>query len=579
VHVTSADERRLLLSEMRLIATRLGVEAADSVPLDAFLEADGDTHVGKARRQYCAHVAYYAATRPTLVRIWEDLGLLQSMLHDGGFNQQMTRFDGVVSYVVDFSFQRARDRYRSLFDQANGYTWYVPSADAYADAIYELANTYLGSIRSDVLGQVYERTPERIDRKLLGQYYTPRDIIALIWDLIGLGPVAEAAEAAGRQLRVLDIATGSGGFLVEAAGRLRDRLAAAQAAGAEISTQQWLDQAALGLNGIEIQRFSAYVAELNLLVQMGQVVAADPSLRVPPLGVLCADTLSLHEPDTLVEANEVHLPNDLLIDNEERRELGLRIKAAVANDFLFDVMGDSHIPAAYLAALYNSTIYQEAAEGLPPGQLRQQDLERLGLPNLADRSGAVDTALRLAGIVTDLIRIHGPRWPLLPDELRNDITLADPPDSAWTPPPGPSATWGRLPAINWVADIARHRSGSTRLGEVTVDHDLFGLTVKVATRGDERPAVTVELAEGDPVRTGDREALAVALADRLRGVAAVGGCVRDLDEVRLPTAASVMTELHGEHRQALITLVAAYKAERAAIDAALDLALSAAGGT
>jgi type I restriction-modification system DNA methylase subunit len=337
VHVTSADERQLLLNEMRLIATRLGVEAADSVPLEAFLEADADTNVGKARRQYCAHVAYYAATRLTLVRTWEDLGLLQSMLHDGGFDEQMIRFGGVVTDVVEHSFRRARDRYRSLFDQNNGYTWYIPSADAYADAIYELANTYLGSIKSDVLGQVYERTLERIDRKLLGQYYTPRDVIALIWDLIGLSQVAEAAEAAGRQPRVLDIATGSGGFLVEAASRLRDRLAALQAAGAEISTQLWLDQAALGLNGIERQRFSAYVAELNLLVQMGQVVAADPSLRIPPLGVLCADSLSLHEPDTLLEIGDVHLPNDLLIDNQERRELGLRIKAATASDFLFDV--------------------------------------------------------------------------------------------------------------------------------------------------------------------------------------------------------------------------------------------------
>ena len=91
----------------------------------------------------------------------------------------MKRFDDIVPDVVDFSFKRARERYRSLFDQRNGYTWYTPSDDPYVDVIYELANTYLGKIRSDVLGQVYERMLERIDRKLLGQYYTPRDIIGL----------------------------------------------------------------------------------------------------------------------------------------------------------------------------------------------------------------------------------------------------------------------------------------------------------------------------------------------------------------------------------------------------------------
>ena len=79
--------------------------------------------------------------------------------------------------------------------------------------IYEIANTYLGKIRSDVLGQVYERMLERIDRKPRGQYYTPRDIISLIWDLIDISPVASNAEAENRQLYVLGIATGSGGFL------------------------------------------------------------------------------------------------------------------------------------------------------------------------------------------------------------------------------------------------------------------------------------------------------------------------------------------------------------------------------
>jgi len=337
-HVTTAADRKALLDEMRLIATRLGVEHPDTISLSALLGAGPMSLLGKALRQYCSHVAYYAATRLTLVRVWEDLGLLESMLHDGGFDKHMSRFEGIISDVVDLSFKRARARYRSLFELQNGYTWYQPSEEVYVDVIYELANTYLGKIRSDVLGQVYERTLERIDRKLLGQYYTPRDIIALIWDMIDLQNVAEQAENDGRQLRVLDIATGSGGFLVEAAGRLRDRVAAAQAAGAEISLQEWLDQVADGLNGVEIQRFSAYLAELNLLVQLGQVVATDSSLRISSLGIISADTLALCEPTTLLEEwRDLHLPNELLINNEDRRERAMRIKAAASSNFLMDV--------------------------------------------------------------------------------------------------------------------------------------------------------------------------------------------------------------------------------------------------
>jgi type I restriction-modification system DNA methylase subunit len=49
---------------------------------------------------------------------------------------------------------------------------------------------YFGEIESDILGQVYERLLEGIDRRLLGQYYTPRDMIRSIWDLIDFERVA-----------------------------------------------------------------------------------------------------------------------------------------------------------------------------------------------------------------------------------------------------------------------------------------------------------------------------------------------------------------------------------------------------
>ena len=179
---TQADERQWIRGELRLLASRLGQDDADELSLDDFVAASEASLSGKALQQFGAHVAYYAATRLMLVRVWEDLGLLEPMLHDGGFDKQMERFAGVLKDVVNHSFTKAKDRYRSLFDQRNGYTWYEPDGVTYANVIYELANTYLGAIQSDVLGQVYERMLERIDRKLLGVYYTPRDIISLIWD-------------------------------------------------------------------------------------------------------------------------------------------------------------------------------------------------------------------------------------------------------------------------------------------------------------------------------------------------------------------------------------------------------------
>jgi N-6 DNA Methylase len=335
---TSADIRRQFLIELRQLATRLGESDADKLSLNDFVDA-GDTSLrGKALEQFASHVAYYAATRLMLVRVWEDLDLLDPMLHDGGFNEQMTRFSGVIKDVVRHSFTRAMERYQSLFDQRNAYSWYVPHDNIYIDVIYDLANTYLGAIESDVLGQVYERMLARIDRKLLGVYYTPRDIISLIWDLIDFDTVAEEAESSDRNVRVLDIATGSGGFLVDAAQRLRKRVVKQIAVGAGIKMQEWINDAADGLNGVELNRFSAYLAELNLLVQFGQLLSSEPSLRLPAMGVISGDTLTLHNPVTIIDDWEhAVLPNGLLVDDEDRRERARRIKFSSLSDFTMDV--------------------------------------------------------------------------------------------------------------------------------------------------------------------------------------------------------------------------------------------------
>lgn len=325
--ILSEEEGDAILGELHLLGSRLA-DNLTALTLADFVQSRPGTTAHLAVEQYAMHVAYYTATRLLVVRTWEDLGLLEPTLYDGGFDRQMDRFDDVIGEVVENAFRKARYVYRSLFRHSNNYSWFVPSPDVYADAVYELGFTYLGRMDTDVLGQVYERLLARIDRKLLGQYYTPRDIVRLIWDLIGLDEVAERAEAEGRAPRVLDIATGSGGFLVEAASRLRARLAAQQTAGAGITSQEWLNSIAEGLNGVEIQYFSRYLAELNLLVQIGQLVATDPSLRIAPMGVVAADTLSLHEPDD--QPQLVTVPAD-------QPERAAKIKNAIRSDFAMDV--------------------------------------------------------------------------------------------------------------------------------------------------------------------------------------------------------------------------------------------------
>lgn len=331
-------EQAAVLAELRMLAARLGYDDSSLLTLGNFLAATDASLPGKALAQYASHVAYYAATRLLLVRTWEDLSLLPPMLYDGGFDEQMERFGNVISDVVRQSFQQAGSKYRSLFDQTNTYTWFTPTDDTYKTTIYDLANTYLGAVQSDVLGQVYERLLERVDRKLLGVYYTPRDVIALIWDLIGLEAISAEAEQQDRQPRILDIATGSGGFLVEASARLRQDVVERTAQGANVPLQKWLNNVGDGLHGVEQQRFAAYLAELNLLVQLGQVLAADAHLRLPPLGILCTDTLSLHEPETMFENRPTSTPvPGSGVSAQQAQDRTARLSAAAENNYLMDV--------------------------------------------------------------------------------------------------------------------------------------------------------------------------------------------------------------------------------------------------
>ena len=332
----AAGEHDAITAELQLLGSRLGPDL-DELPLLEFIGASEGTPAHTALEQYAMHVAYYMATRLLLVRTWEDLKLLESMLHDGGFNTQMQRFEDIVE-VAEHSFRSAQEVYRSLFTHSNNYSWFTPSHDVYVDVIYELAFTYLGEIDSDVLGQVYERLLARIDRKLLGQYYTPRDIIALIWSLIDLEDIADKTEAEGRAPRVLDIATGSGGFLVEAVARLRRRMEAQIASGAALDRQGWMNELAQAINGVEIQFFSRYLAELNLLVQIGHVVAAEGDhLRIAPIGVIAADTLSLHQPTA---------QGSLEVVASDQPERAARLHDVVASEFTLDV-ACGNPPSAY----------------------------------------------------------------------------------------------------------------------------------------------------------------------------------------------------------------------------------------
>jgi len=276
----------------------------------------------KAVDAYFYRVAYFTMTRLLLVRLWEDIGFIDESLYDGGFKKWYENFNREIERVLRYAFHLAGERYSWLFNRENNYTWYYPSDKALVDVLYEFSHFNLGRLNADVLGTIYEEYVERVDRKNKGQYYTPREVVSFIWDRVGFNnndALFHFEDGQRKPRLIFDPATGSGGFLVEAARRLRE-----EAIYNFHDLRDLLDvESAIieGLYGSEISAFSYYITEINLLIQLTPIIKnmlAHKHLYHHPefaLSVIHQDSLKLHPriektfegfPDEFRKADEVY---------------------------------------------------------------------------------------------------------------------------------------------------------------------------------------------------------------------------------------------------------------------------------
>lgn len=336
---------------------------------DKIMQADDMTLYGKARNAFFRRVAYFAMTRILLARVWEDIGFIEQSLYDGGFAKWYENFNREIRRVLSYAFELSEERYPWLFNTNNNYSWFKPSDDALIDSLYELSNFYLGKLDQDILGTIYEDYIEKVDKKNKGQYYTPREIVNLIWDRVGFNnPKAFFWHIEGKRIpnRIFDPATGSGGFLVEAARRIRD-----------YSHFDWNDPQDLmdifnailwGIFGSEISIFPYYLTQVNLLIQLTPVIrryaeltGKKPREQPTPLGIICRDSMELHNPDPSL------LPIEIKKEKEEpRREIlhftiaekniYQKIKDKYAGKFLYCCSNPPYIGEKGHKALFRHTL-------------------------------------------------------------------------------------------------------------------------------------------------------------------------------------------------------------------------------
>lgn len=313
-----AQEVELITSEM---SRGREIKEATAESLQEILDAPETTLYGRALNSFFYRIAYFTMTRLLLARTWEDIGFIDQSLYDGGFKKWHENFNHEISRVLENAFGLAAKRYPWLFNVPNNYSWYEPSDDALIESLYELSNFNLTGLNQDILGSIYEEYIEKIDKKNKGQYYTPREIVSFIWDRVGYTkPKAFFWQFEGKRVPrfVFDPATGSGGFLVEAARRLREE------SGIDFDEFQDLFEIYRGILyyifGAEISIFPYYITEVNLLIQLTPILKRMMELKPAfkertPLGVVRVDALSCYNfKDVLFKEQNETILKDKTID-------------------------------------------------------------------------------------------------------------------------------------------------------------------------------------------------------------------------------------------------------------------------
>ena len=352
------NERKVrIASEIDAIAESVDPRRAkreiSASSLREMLGAKPDSLDEKAVDAYFHRVAYFTMTRLLLVRLWEDIGFIDQSLYDGGFEKWYEEFNREIERVLRYAFHLAGERYSWLFNRENNYTWYYPGGKALVDVLYEFSHFNLGKLNADVLGTIYEEYVDKVDRKNKGQYYTPREVVSFIWDRVGFthdNAFFRFEDGQRKPRLIFDPSTGSGGFLVEAARRLREN--------ATYNHQNLNDlvdvESAIieGLYGSEISAFSYYITEINLLIQLTPVIKNilehKHLYRHPEfaLSVIHQDSLKLHPriektfegfPDEFRKTDEVYerdKRHDIVGLEGRKREVYEFIKDCHAFDYV-----------------------------------------------------------------------------------------------------------------------------------------------------------------------------------------------------------------------------------------------------
>jgi hypothetical protein len=261
---------RQLLKYDRSIKTQQFFKSwQDLVTKTIFLQAP----IEKLKTEFARQTAYVYVIRLLMVRICEDKGLVNRKFSDGGFQkwkeevepQYLDFAQGMsMDYLLEMSYRSAQSIYSHFFSNEDLFNWYRINTNTLIKVLDILNRFNLQEIDSDIIGMVYSRYVTE-GKHQQGRYFTPKNIVEYMLDSIGY--TANNLEI--RDKKFLDLAGGSGSFLVHASRRLIDSYKLPHTGKIPITNvPKVIQKVKNSMFCMDINPFACYLAETNLLIQV-----------------------------------------------------------------------------------------------------------------------------------------------------------------------------------------------------------------------------------------------------------------------------------------------------------------------
>lgn len=265
------------------------------------------------REKFCRETAYVILNRILFTRILEDKGIVKRMISGEGIADLLKWGEGTYEMALKQAYKNVEKFYEHFYEFGIFDWWRLPedklgmltedekriqkeiedefNTVVVRDILKRLNQFDFRKVSRDILGDVYQEYLPVAERKRLGEFYTPVEVVKYILDAVGYAPENRIEDKL-----LLDPACGSGTFLVEAAKRLAKRYEEKlkyplQSDNAKIIIEGIVNN----IHGLDINPFACHIAEMNLLFNIIDYLHAVHSryrdYRLPRFNISNTDSL------------------------------------------------------------------------------------------------------------------------------------------------------------------------------------------------------------------------------------------------------------------------------------------------